>query len=287
MNSNRHAAKMLGVSEAMVGKLRNRFVEQRLDGLVDKERPGAPRTIREDNVEAVIVKTLEEEPIGATHWSTRSMASATGMSQTAVSRIWRAFGLQPHQGEDTKPPADLPSRTGPKMSSGSTFDPPERVAVVCLDEASQIQAPNRSAPLLAIMPCTPERGVHDNLRPNPTSLFAALEVAAGTVSGSVPTRHRASQFKRFLARIDEETPAHLDVHLVLDSRATTEEAEIHTWLLRHPRFHPHFTRTSGSWLNLVQRWFAERTTNKAKRGLAYRHPIARRTTYQGNEQLNT
>jgi len=265
-STNRAVAAKLGVSEAMVGKWRRRFVADRLDGLFDEPRPGAPRTISDDDVERVLVKTLEEKPADATHWSTRSMAKATGMNQTAISRIWRAFGLQPHRSETFKLSTDPLFVDKVKDIVALYLDPPERAAVLCVDEKSQIQALNRFQPILAMMPGTPERRSHDYVRHGTTSLFAALDMATGKVIGSLHRRHRAVEFKKFLCRIDEEVPADLTVHLVLDNYATHKTPEIQRWLLRHPRFHLHFTPTSGSWLNMVERWFGELTTKKIKRG---------------------
>ena len=264
--TNRSVAVQLKVSEAMVGKWRRRFVERRLNGLFDEPRPGPPRTITDDQVEAVIVKTLEEKPVDATHWSTRSMASATGMSQTSISLIWRAFGLQPHRAESFKLSTDPLFVDKVKDIVALYLDPPERAAVLCVDEKSQIQALNRFAPILPMMPGTPERASHDYVRNGTTSLFAALDMATGKVIGSLHRRHRAAEFKKFLVKIDEEIPAHLDVHLVLDNYATHKTPDIQRWLLRHPRFHLHFTPTSASWLNMVERWFSELATKKIKRG---------------------
>lgn len=264
--TNRAVASELGVSEAMVGKWRRRFVERRLNGLFDEPRPGPPRTITDDQVEAVVVKTLEEKPTDATHWSTRSMAKAMGMSQTSISLIWRAFGLQPHRAESFKLSTDPLFVDKVKDIVALYLDPPERAAVLCVDEKSQIQALNRFAPILPMMPGTPERASHDYVRNGTTSLFAALDMATGQVIGSLHRRHRATEFKRFLVRIDEEVPTHLDVHLILDNYSTHKTPEIRRWLLRHPRFHLHFTPTSGSWLNMVERWFSELATKKIKRG---------------------
>jgi transposase len=264
--TNRAVAARMKVSEAMVGKWRRRFVAQRLNGLFDEPRPGPPRTIRDDQVEAVIVKTLEDKPVDATHWSTRSMAQAMGMSQTSISLIWRAFGLQPHRSESFKLSTDPLFVDKVHDICALYLDPPERAAVLCVDEKSQIQALNRFAPILPMMPGTPERASHDYVRNGTTSLFAALDMTTGTVIGSLHRRHRAAEFKKFLQKIDEEVPAHLDVHLVLDNYATHKTPEIQRWLLRHPRFHLHFTPTSGSWLNMVERWFSELATKKIKRG---------------------
>jgi len=264
--TNREVARELRVSETTVGKWRSRFVARRLNGLFDEPRPGHPRTITDEKVEAVIIKTLEEKPKDATHWSTRSMAKAMGMSQTSISLIWRAFGLQPHRAESFKLSTDPLFLDKLYDIVGLYLDPPERAVVLCVDEKSQIQALNRFQPILPMMPGTPERRSHDYVRHGTTSLFAALDKATGRVIGSLHHRHRAAEFKKFLIRIDEEVPAHLEVHVVLDNYATHKTPDIQRWLLRHPRFHLHFTPTSGSWLNMVERWFAELTTKKIKRG---------------------
>jgi transposase len=265
-DTNRDVATKLGVSEAMVGKWRRRFVERRLDGLCDDLRPGAPRTISDDQVEAVIVKTLEEKPADATHWSTRSMAAKSGLSKTTIGRIWGAFGLQPHRADSFKLSTDPFFVEKVRDVVALYLDPPERAVVLCVDEKSQIQALNRFQPILPMMPGVPERRSHDYVRHGTTSLFAALDMASGQVIGSLQKRHRAVEFKKFLVQIDDEVPAELDVHLILDNYATHKTPEIKRWLLRHPRFHLHFTPTSASWLNMVERFFGELTTKKIKRG---------------------
>jgi len=264
--TNLAVAAELGVSPSTVGRWRGRFVDRRLKGLFDEDRPGAPRTITDDKVERLIVKTLEEKPADATHWSTRSMAKATGMSQTSISLIWRAFGLQPHRAESFKLSTDPLFIEKVRDIVALYLDPPERAVVLCVDEKSQIQALNRFQPILAMMPGTPERRSHDYVRHGTTSLFAALNMATGKVIGSLHRRHRASEFKKFLIRINEEVPEDLDIHMVLDNYATHKTPDIHRWLLKHPRFHLHFTPTSASWLNMVERWFGELTTKKIKRG---------------------
>ena len=264
--SNLGVAAELGVNPATVGKWRSRFVAKGLKGLYDEARPGAPRKITDDKIETLIVKTLEEKPADATHWSTRSMAKATGMSQTSISLIWRAFGLQPHRAESFKLSTDPFFIDKVRDIVALYIDPPERAVVLCVDEKSQIQALNRFAPILPMMPGTPERRSHDYVRHGTTSLFAALDMASGKVIGSLHRRHRAAEFKKFLIRIDQEVPADLEVHLILDNYGTHKTPDIHRWLLRHPRFHLHFTPTSGSWLNMVERWFGELTTKKIKRG---------------------
>ncbi len=212
----------------------------------------------------MIVKTLEETPKNATHWSTRSMAAATGMSQSAISRIWRAFGLQPHRAETFKLSKDPLFVDRVRDVVGLYLDPPERALVLCVDEKSQIQALDRSQPVLPMMPGVPERRSHDYVRSGTTTLFAALDTATGKVIGSLHRRHRATEFKKFLVKIDREVPADLEVHLILDK--THKVPVIKKWLAAHPRFHLHFTPTGSSWLNLVERWFAELTTKKLRRG---------------------
>jgi transposase len=257
----------LGVSGATVGKWRRRFVADRLDGLVDEPRPGAPRTVADDRVEEVIVKALScKPPDGGTHWSTRQMAAVTGVSQSTVSRVWRAFGLQPHRVEHWKLSTDPLFVEKVRDIVGLYLDPPERAVVLCVDEKSQIQALDRTAPILPVLPGTPERRTHDYKRNGTSSLFAALDTASGKVIGSLHSRHRAIEFKKFLIQIDTEVPEHLQVHLVLDNYSTHKTAAIKRWLAAHPRFHLHFTPTSGSWLNLVERWFGELTSRMLRRG---------------------
>jgi transposase len=264
---NKQVAVSVGVTEATVGKWRRRFLAQRLAGLDDADRPGRPRTIRDEQVERVVVDTLEATPAdGGTHWSTRSMASHTGMTQTAVSRIWRAFGLKPHKVDYWKLSTDPHLIDKLYDVVGLYLNPPERAVVLCADEKSNIQALDRSAPVLPMMPADPVRQTHDYLRHGTSSLFAALDVATGKVITRMHRRHRAVEFRKFLNQIDREVPADLAVHLILDNYATHKTPEIKAWLLRHPRFHLHFVPTSSSWLNLVERWFGEVTTRKIRRG---------------------
>jgi transposase len=265
--SNQVVARRERVTPQTVGKWRARFVERRLDGLVDEPRPGQPRKITDEQVERVIVKTLEQAPPdGGTHWSTRQMAAATGLNQTAVSRIWRAFALQPHRVEHWKLSKDPLFVEKVRDVVGLYLDPPERAVVLCVDEKSQIQALDRTAPTLPMLPGTPARATHDYKRSGTSTLFAALEVASGRVIGSLHARHRAIEFKTFLARLDAEVPAELQVHLILDNYATHKTPAIQRWLAAHPRFVLHFTPTGASWLNLVERWFAELTNRKLRRG---------------------
>ena len=263
--SNQAVAEELGVSRPMVGKWRQRFVTERLRGLGDAPRSGAPRRITDDQVEAVLTKTLEETPPDATHWSTRSMARTVGLSQTAVSRIWRAFGLQPHRTESFKLSTDPFFVDKVRDVVGLYLDPPERAVVLCVDEKTQIQALNRMQPIFPLLPGTPERRSHDYERHGTTSLFAALNYDTGEVVGSLRRHHRTQEFKQFLEQLDATVPPDLAVHLVLDNYATHKSPPIQRWLLRHPRFTLHFIPTGSSWLNLVERWFAELTTKKLPR----------------------
>jgi transposase len=265
--SNKDVAEQLGSTPHAVGRWRARFVEHRIAGLGDMPRPGGPRTVSDELVAAVVAKTLESAPKGATHWSTRAMAKQMGLSQSTVSRIWRAFGLQPHRAETFKLSTDPYFVDKVHDVVGLYLDPPERALVFCVDEKSQIQALDRSQPVLPMMPGVPQRLTHDYVRAGTTTLFAALEVATGKVIGSLHRRHRAEEFKKFLAHLDREVPAGLDIHLVLDNYATHKTPAIKTWLLAHPRFHLHFTPTGSSWLNLVERWFAELTNKQLRRSV--------------------
>lgn len=264
--SNTAIAGELGIDRSTVRKWRTRFAERRLEGLSDEPRPGAPRTVTDDAVEAVIVKTLEQTPEDATHWSTRSMAKATGMSQSAVSRIWRAFGLKPHLTETFKLSPDPQFVEKVRDVVGLYVNPPEGALVLCVDEKSQIQALDRTAPVLPLRPGLPERRTHDYVRHGTTNLYAALDIASGMVISDMTDRHRAQEFRRFLNLINRSVPDELDVHLVVDNSSTHKTPEIHRWLLRHPRFQLHFTPTYSSWLNLVERWFAELTNKWLRRG---------------------
>jgi transposase len=267
--SNLEIAEQLAVSRPTVTKWRNRFAELRLDGLLDEPRPGRPRTITDEQVEAVVIKTLESKPKDATHWSTRSLAREMGMTADAIWRIWQAFGLQPHRSETFKLSSDPLFVEKVKDICGLYLNPPERAVVLCVDEKSQIQALDRTQPILPLLPGTPERATHDYKRHGTSSLYAALDLATGKVIGSLHNRHRAIEFHKFLQTIDQQVPTHLDVHVVLDNSSTHKTPKIQRWLAAHPRFHLHFTPTSSSWLNLVERWFAELTNKKLRRG-AYR-----------------
>ncbi len=264
--TNQVVAAELSCSNATVGKWRQRFVEKRLNGLADEHRPGVPRTITDDHVEAVIVKTLTERPKDATHWSTRSLAKATGMSQPTISRIWKAFGLKPWLEDTFKLSEDPLFVEKVRDVVGLYLNPPERAVVLCVDEKTQVQALDRTQPIFPMLPGTPARRSHDYVRHGTIDLFAALDLATGTVLHQLTKRHRAIEFKKFLELIDKEVPDDLAVHVVLDNSSTHKTPAIQRWLLRHPRFELHFTPTSSSWMNLVERWFAELTTKWLRRG---------------------
>lgn len=263
---NQDVASRLRISQQTVSKWRNRFIRQRLDGLLDAPRPGAPRTIDDARIDGVIAMTLEQKPAAATHWSTRTMAQASGLSQTAVSRIWRAFGLQPHRQETFKLSTDPQFVAKTRDIVGLYLDPPTKAMVLCVDEKSQIQALDRTQPLLPLAPGIAERRTHDYARHGTTSLFAALDVATGEVIGELHRRHRSDEFLQFLRTIEANVPSELDIHLVMDNYGTHKTPKVRSWFARHPRFHVHFTPTSASWLNQVERWFATLTQKQIRRG---------------------
>ena len=265
--TNTAVAEKLDVTQQTVCKWRARFAARRVDGLLDEPRPGAPRTHDDAAVERLITKTLESKPRDATHWSTRSMAKASGMSQSMVGRVWRAFGLQPHRSETFKLSTDPLFVDKVRDIVGLYLNPPERALVLCVDEKSQVQALDRSQPLLPMRPGQVERRTHDYVRHGTTSLFAALDVKSGKVIGECYPRHRATEFRKFLDTIDSSVPPNLDVHLILDNYSTHKTALIKRWLAKRPRYHVHFTPTSGSWLNLVERWFLMLTDKQLRRGV--------------------
>lgn len=265
--SNAAVASRLRVTRPTVGKWRARFLSQRLDGLLDEPRPGAPRTITDADVERVLARTLETLPRDATHWSTRAMAQASGLSQSAISRIWRAFGLQPHRTETFKLSQDPLFIEQVRDVVGLYLNPPDKALVLCVDEKAQIQALDRTRPLLPMRPGQVERRTHDYRRHGTTSLFAALNVKTGQVIGQLHQRQRTREFRQFLDTIEANVPAQLDVHLILDNYGTHTTALIQRWLLKRPRFHVHVTPTSASWLNLVERWFALLTEKQLRRGV--------------------
>ena len=264
--SNGEVAKRLRITGATVCKWRERFRVERLEGLLDEPRLGAPRSISDARVEEVITNTLESMPGNSTHWSTRLMAKKTGLSQTAIVRIWRAFGLQPHRVENFKFSKDPQFVEKVRDIVGLYLNPPDRAIVLCVDEKSQVQALNRTQPILPLAPGVPARQSHDYERHGVTSLFAALDVASGVTISSCYRRHRHQEFLRFLNDIDANLPGGFDVHLVMDNYGTHKVNKVRTWLARHPRYHVHFTPTSGSWLNLVERLFAEVTERCVRRG---------------------
>jgi transposase len=264
--TNSGVARALRVSRPTVLTWRRRFAERGPDGLLDEPRPGAPRTITDADVERVITLTLEATPPDATHWSTRRLAAAAGLSQTAVSRIWRAFALQPHRAETFKLSTDPLFIEKVRDIVGLYLNPPDRALVLCVDEKPQIQAKAPTAPVLPMRPGQAERHARDYLRHGTTDLFAALDVTAGTVIGACRSRHRSLEFRAFLDQIDANVAAELDVHLILDNAATHKTQLIRDWLAKRPRYHVHFTPTSASWLNLVESWFALLTARQLKRG---------------------
>jgi len=265
--TNGEIATAAGVTRQMVGRWRQRFARQRLAGLLDEPRPGAPRKITDAEVERVIRLTLESTPREATHWSTREMAKRCGLSQTAVSRIWRAFALQPHRVKSFKLSKDPLFIDKVRDIVGLYLHPPDKALVLCVDEKSQIQALDRTQPVLPMRPGQVERRSHDYTRHGTTTLFAALNAKSGEVIGEFHQRHRAREFRKFLDTIDAAVPRTLDLHLIVDNASTHKTPLIHRWLIRHPRFHVHFTPTGSSWINLVERWFAALTEKQLRRGV--------------------
>ena len=258
-------ASRVGVHEATVGKWRRRFMERGIDGLIDEPRPGAPRKIGDDDVEAVVVKTLEETPTDATHWSTRDLAKKVGMSPSSVGRIWHAFGLKPWLTDTFKLSEDPQFIDKLRDVVGLYMNPPEHAVVICVDEKTSIQALDRTKPSLPMRPGQVERRTHDYVRHGVIDLFAALNIATGQVIARTDKQHRAVEFIKFLDSIDANVPADLDVHVVIDNASTHKTPAVHKWQLRHPRFTFHFTPTSSSWLNLVERWFGHLTDKKLRR----------------------
>ncbi len=264
--TNTAIAAQLGITLVTVTKWRRRFAERGLEGLHDEPRPGAPRTITDAHVERVLTTTLESTPANATHWSTRSLAAQLGLSQSAVSRIWRAFGLQPHKSEAFKLSRDPFFIDKVRDVVGLYLNPPERALVLCVDEKPQIQATEGTAPVLPMRLGQPEQHTHDYIRHGTRDLFAALDVRTGTVIGEVRHRHRSLEFRKFLDTVEKNTPPELELHLILDNSSIHKTPLIQRWLLRHPRVYLHFTPTSASWLNLVESWFALLTRRQLSRG---------------------
>jgi transposase len=265
--SNKAVADRLGVEAHTVSRWRARFVRDRLEGLTDEPRPGGPRKITDGQVEEVVVKTLETTPKDATHWSTRSMAKEVGLSQSAIARTWRTFGLKPHLVDTFKLSKDPQFIERVRDVVGLYLAPPEHALVLCVDEKAQIQALDRSAPVLPMTPGMPERRTHDYVRGGVTTLFAALNTATGEVIGQIHRRHRAVEFKKFLIRIDQEVPVGLGRPPDLRQRLHAQDPRHSAWLAAHPRFHVHFTSTSSSWLNQVERWFGLLTDKQIRRGV--------------------
>jgi transposase len=266
-STNGGVAGALGVSRPTVALWRRRFAERGLGGLLDEPRPGAPRRVTDEQIERAVTTTLEATPADATHWSTRSLARATGLSQTAVCRIWRAFALKPHRAETFKLSADPLFVEKVRDIVGLYMNPPDRALVLCVDEKPQIQAVERTAPVLPMRPGQPERRTHDYVRHGTTDPFAALDAKTGTVIGACHRRHRAQEFRAFLDEIDRSVPPDLEVHLVLDNLRTHKTGLVRDWLAERPRYHLHFTPTSASWLNLVEGWFALLTPRQLRRGV--------------------
>jgi len=264
--ANQEIARQLAVTGATVGKWRERFRRHGLEGLADEPRPGAGRRISDAQVEEAVTRTLEGPPPGATHWSTRSLARRIGLSQRAVVRIWHAFGLQPHRTETFKLSSDPFFVEKVRDIVGLYMNPPEHAVVLCVDEKAQVQALDRTQPILPLRPGLPEQRTHDYERHGITSLFAALDVATGKVIGQCHRRHRHQEFLKFLQLVDSCIPSDLQVHLVVDNYGTHKTARIVRWFARHPRYHLHFTPTSASWLNQVERWFSDLTQRRIRRG---------------------
>ena len=260
-------ARQLSVTLHTVGKWRQRYLNQRLDGFVDEPRPGTSRKLRDQQVERVLALTLESTPADATHWSTRALARKTGLSHVSIHRTWRAFSLAPHRSETFKLSKDPLFIDKVRDIVGLYLAPPDRALVLCVDEKSQMQALDRTAPLLPMRPGQIERRTHDYVRHGTTSLFAALHTRTGKVIGQTQHRHRSEEFRKFLDTIEENVPAELDIHMILDNYGTHKTALIRNWLAKRPRFHLHFAPTSASWLNLVERWFAALTDKQLRRGV--------------------
>jgi transposase len=264
---NQEIAHGLGITGATVGKWRERYRLQGMEGLSDEPRPGTPRKITDAQVEAAVTRTLESVPVAATHWSTRSLAHQVGLTQSAVVRIWHSFGLQPHRSETFKLSTDPFLVEKVRDIVGLYLNPPEHAIVLCVDEKSQVQALDRTQPILPLRPGLPEQRTSDYERHGTTSLFAALDVATGKVIGKCHRRHRHQEFLKFMELVDSKLPADAkEVHLVLDNYGTHKTPKVIRWFVRHPRYHLHFTPTSGSWVNQIERWFAEITEKRIRRG---------------------
>jgi transposase len=285
--SNLTVSRKLGVGDHAVGRWRRRFIERGVSGLIDEPRPGGPRKITDKVVEEIVTATLESTPRAATHWSTREMAKKFGLSRTTISRIWRAFRLQPHRSETFKLSRDPLLVEKVRDIVGLYLNPPDKALVLCVDEKSQIQALDRTQPLLPMEPGQIERRTHDYVRHGTTSLFAALDIKTGKVIGETHRRHRAVEFRKFLSTIEGAVPADLDVHLVLDNYGTHKTPAIRAWLAKRSRFHVHFTPTYGSWLNQVERWFGLLTQRQLRRGTHKSVPALERAIEEYLEANNS
>jgi transposase len=264
--ANKIVARLVRCSPGMVNKWRSRFLQSRLEGLYDEPRPGAPRQVSDAQVEEVVIRTLESTPPAQTHWSTRGLARATGLSRMTISRIWHAFGLQPHRTESFKLSPDPLLIEKVRDIVGLYMNPPDHALVFCVDEKSQIQALDRTQPLLPLQPGQAERHTHDYERHGTTSLFAALELKTSRVIGQLHQRHRSREFRQFLDAIEANVPADRQAHIIMDNYGTHKTALIRKWFAKRPRFHVHFTPTYASWINLVERWFAAITNQRIRRG---------------------
>jgi transposase len=264
--SNLAITERLGIARMTVATWRRRFAERRLDGLADEPRPGAPRSVTDAKVTEVVTATLETLPVGRTHWSSRGMAKAAGLAPSTVQRIWKAFSLQPHRVETFKLSADPLFVEKVRDIVGLYLNPPERALVLCVDEKSQIQALDRTQPMLPLRPGQVERRTHDYKRHGTTSLFAALDVKAGTVIGKCMPRHRAAEFRRFLDAVEAKVPKDLEIHVVMDNASSHKTKLIQDWFAKRPSWHVHHTPTSSSWINQVERFFALLTDDQIRRG---------------------
>jgi transposase/transposase-like protein len=264
--SNLAIAERLGITRMTVATWRRRFAERRLDGLLDEPRPGAPRTVTDQKVADVVTATLETLPVGRTHWSSRGMARASGLAPSTVQRIWKAFSLQPHRSETFKLSTDPLFVDKVRDIIGLYLNPPNRAVVLCIDEKTQVQALDRTQPILPLRPGQAERRTHDYKRHGTTSLFAALDVKAGTIVGKCMPRHRAAEFRRFLGMVEKNVPAGLDVHVVMDNASSHKTKLIRDWFAKRPNWHAHFTPTSASWINQVERFFGLLTDDQIRRG---------------------
>jgi putative transposase len=264
--SNSQIARRLHWRNATVGKWRQRFVEHRVPGLYDESRPGRPRSIDDEQVAALLKRTLSHKPAAATHWSVREAADASGISKSTVHRLFQTFGLQPHRSRSFKLSTDPFFIEKVRDIVGLYLNPPDHALVLCVDEKSQIQALNRTQPVLPMGLGYVEGITHDYVRHGTTTLFAALDIATGAVFTECKPRHRHQEFLSFLRRLDAAIPEELEAHLIVDNYATHKHPKVRTWLAHRPRYHVHYTPTYSSWLNQVERWFGLITQRAIRRG---------------------